>query len=80
MDDAPDPADGGTDKALLKIAAHQLEEEAAPFYQITEKQCPRNVHFCFRLNNINLINSLQGKSGVDRTALMLLQFGIRQTE
>jgi hypothetical protein len=35
VDDAPDPADGGTDEALLKVAADQLEEEAAPFYQIT---------------------------------------------
>jgi hypothetical protein len=45
MDDAPDPADGGTDESLLKIAAHQLEQKAAPFYQIAEKQCPRDVHF-----------------------------------
>jgi hypothetical protein len=32
------------------------------------------------LNNINFINHLQGKIGVDTDALMLLQFEVRQTE
>jgi heat shock protein HspQ len=45
VDDAPDPANGGTDESLLKIAAHQLEQKAAPFYQITEKQGSRDGHF-----------------------------------
>jgi hypothetical protein len=38
MDEPPDPPDGGTDEALLEIAAHELEEQAAPLNQITQKK------------------------------------------
>jgi hypothetical protein len=42
---APDPAHRRTDETLLKIAPHQLKEKTASFYQIAEKQCPRESHF-----------------------------------
>jgi hypothetical protein len=42
MDEPPDPPDGGTDEALLEIAAHELEEQAAPLNQITQKKRPGN--------------------------------------
>jgi len=38
MDEAPDPPNGGTDEALLKVAAHKLEEQAAPLDQIAQKK------------------------------------------
>jgi hypothetical protein len=37
MNQPPDPPHGGADEALIEIAADQLEEEAAPFNQITQK-------------------------------------------
>jgi hypothetical protein len=78
MDQPPDPTHGRTDETLLKIAAHQLKQETTPFYQITEKQCPGNPHFLLQIDNINFINHLQPKIGVDRNALMLLQFEVRR--
>jgi hypothetical protein len=38
MDEAPDPPYGGTHEALLEIAAHELEEQAAPLDQIAQKK------------------------------------------
>jgi len=38
MDEPSDPPYGGTDEALLEIAAHQLEEQAAPLHQIAHKK------------------------------------------
>jgi hypothetical protein len=34
IDQTPDPANGAAHEALLEIAAHQLEEQAATLYQI----------------------------------------------
>jgi len=34
LNQPPDPTDGGTDVALLEIAPYELEEQAAPLYQI----------------------------------------------
>jgi hypothetical protein len=41
LDEAPDPAHGGTNEALFEIAAHQLEQQAAPFHQIPQKKSSR---------------------------------------
>ena len=35
MNQAPQPSDGRADEALLEIAADQLEQQAAPFDQIS---------------------------------------------
>jgi hypothetical protein len=37
MNQAPDPTDRRAHKALLEIAPHQLEQQAAPFDQIPQK-------------------------------------------
>ena len=37
VNQAPDPAHGGTNEALFEIPAHQLEQQAAPFHQIPQK-------------------------------------------
>src|ERR1051325_2466332 len=38
MDQAPDPADSGSDESLFEIPANQLEEQTAPFHQIMQKK------------------------------------------
>jgi hypothetical protein len=43
MDHAPDPAYGRTDEALLEIAPHELEKQAAPFHQVLQEQCTGNA-------------------------------------
>src|ERR1700675_3909161 len=43
MNRAPQPADGGADIALLKIAAHQLRDQRPSLHQVFQEMLSRNA-------------------------------------
>lgn len=42
MNQRPHPADDGADEALLEVAPHQLEQQAAPSHQVSKKELAGN--------------------------------------
>jgi hypothetical protein len=74
MNQTPNPSHRRPDKALLEIAAHQLEQQAAPFYQIPQKEGSRNSSAHGQCQQYQFYQRL---AMVDFTVMMLLQFEIR---
>ena len=77
MNEAPDPADRAADKALLEIAAHQLEQQAAPLHQIPQK---KRSGQSLRQSQNQDYQYYQPLATVDRSAEVLLQFEVRQSK
>jgi hypothetical protein len=38
VDEAPDPPDSTTYEALFEVPAHELKEQAAPLYEVLQKE------------------------------------------
>jgi hypothetical protein len=47
MNDSPEPACGRAYESLLEIAAHELEDQAAAFDQVSNKECAGNTSHSF---------------------------------
>lgn len=77
MNQSPDPADCRADEALIEIASHKLEEQAAALNQIPQEWQSGKSPGHDKMNNTNLINELQGVGQLDNGVSVLVQFMFR---